>query len=52
MGMSQRVENGKAAKISSKARNEEEEENGRTQTGTKKYGCHFLINTKENADSL
>ncbi|KAK9093447.1 hypothetical protein Syun_028358 [Stephania yunnanensis] len=52
-GMSQRVGKGKAAKIALKPRNEtEEEEMARTQTGTKKCGCPFLINVKENADSL
>ncbi|KAK9104948.1 hypothetical protein Scep_021792 [Stephania cephalantha] len=48
-GMSQRVGKGKAAKISKKSRNDEK---ARTQTGTKKCGCPFLINVKENADSL
>ncbi|KAK9160377.1 hypothetical protein Syun_006718 [Stephania yunnanensis] len=51
-GMSQRVGKGKAKKIASKPRNEEEEETGRTQTGTKKCRCPFLINIEENADSL
>ncbi|KAK9098888.1 hypothetical protein Syun_025933 [Stephania yunnanensis] len=51
-GMSQRVGKGKEEKIASKPRNEEEDETGRTQTGTKKCGCPFLINVKENADSL
>ncbi|KAK9126099.1 hypothetical protein Scep_014945 [Stephania cephalantha] len=50
--MSQRVGKGKAAKIASKPRNEEEEETTRTQTGTKKCGCPFLINVKKNVDSL
>ncbi|KAK9121057.1 hypothetical protein Syun_018674 [Stephania yunnanensis] len=50
--MSQRVGKGKATKISLESRNEEEEEKGRTQIGTKKCGCPFLINIKENADSL
>ncbi|KAK9089150.1 hypothetical protein Scep_028232 [Stephania cephalantha] len=48
-GMSQRVGKGKAAKISKKSRNDEK---ARTQTGTKKCGCPFIINVKENADSL
>ncbi|KAK9112257.1 hypothetical protein Scep_019776 [Stephania cephalantha] len=47
--MSQRVGKGKAAKISKKSRNDEK---ARTQIGMKKCGCHFLINVKENADSL
>ncbi|KAK9151088.1 hypothetical protein Syun_009397 [Stephania yunnanensis] len=50
--MSQRVGKGKTTKIYLKARNDEEEEKARTQTGTKKCGCPFLINVKENADSL
>ncbi|KAK9118616.1 hypothetical protein Scep_016709 [Stephania cephalantha] len=45
-GMSHRVGKGKAAKISKKSRNDEK---ARTQTGTKKCGCPFLINVKENA---
>ncbi|KAK9120262.1 hypothetical protein Scep_018355 [Stephania cephalantha] len=49
--MSQRVGKGKAAKIYLKARNDEEDEKAMTQTGTKKCGCPFLINVKENADS-
>ncbi|KAK9148651.1 hypothetical protein Scep_007408 [Stephania cephalantha] len=48
-GLSQRVGKGKAAKISKKSRNDEK---ARTRTGTKKCGCTFLINVKENADSL
>ncbi|KAK9158173.1 hypothetical protein Scep_004747 [Stephania cephalantha] len=48
-GMSQRVGKGKAAKIYLKPRNDEEEEKARTQTGTKKCECPFLINVKENA---
>ncbi|KAK9140480.1 hypothetical protein Scep_010161 [Stephania cephalantha] len=51
-GMSQRVGKAKAAKLALTPRTEEEEEMGRTQTGTKKCGCHFLINIKENVDSL
>ncbi|KAK9166761.1 hypothetical protein Scep_001952 [Stephania cephalantha] len=50
--MSQRVGKGKAAKIALKPRTEKEEETGMTQTGTKKCGCHVLINIKENVDSL
>ncbi|KAK9094681.1 hypothetical protein Scep_026150 [Stephania cephalantha] len=48
-GMSREGREGKAAKIYLKARNDEEEEKARTQTSTKKCGCPFLINVKENA---
>ncbi|KAK9129042.1 hypothetical protein Syun_017839 [Stephania yunnanensis] len=48
-GLAQRVGKGKAAKILKKSRNDEK---ARTPTGTKKCGCHFLINVKENADFL
>ncbi|KAK9132568.1 hypothetical protein Scep_012096 [Stephania cephalantha] len=48
-GLAQRVWKGKAAKILKKSRNDE---NARTPTGMKKCGCPFLINVKENADSL
>ncbi|KAK9158140.1 hypothetical protein Scep_004714 [Stephania cephalantha] len=51
-GMSQRVGEVKAAKLVFTPRTEEEEETTKTQTGTKKCGCPFLINIKENADSL
>ncbi|KAK9133745.1 hypothetical protein Scep_013273 [Stephania cephalantha] len=50
--MSQRVGKAKAAKLALTPRTEEEEETTRTQTGTKKCRCHFLINIKKNADSL
>ncbi|KAK9135354.1 hypothetical protein Syun_014684 [Stephania yunnanensis] len=48
-GLAQRVGKGKSAKILKKSRNDEK---ARTPTGTKKCGCPFLINVKENADSL
>ncbi|KAK9162758.1 hypothetical protein Syun_003660 [Stephania yunnanensis] len=48
-GLAQRVGKGKAAKILKKSRNDEK---ARTPTSTKKCGCPFLINVKENADSL
>ncbi|KAK9098925.1 hypothetical protein Syun_025970 [Stephania yunnanensis] len=48
-GPTQRVGKGKAAKILKKSRNDEK---AMTQIGTKKCGCSFLINVKENADSL
>ncbi|KAK9157512.1 hypothetical protein Scep_004086 [Stephania cephalantha] len=50
--MSQRVRKAKAAKLALTPRTEEEEETGMTQTGTKKCGCPFLINIKENVDFL
>ncbi|KAK9107035.1 hypothetical protein Syun_023046 [Stephania yunnanensis] len=48
-GLAQRVGKGKAAKILKKSRNDEK---ARTHTSTKKCGCPFQINVKENADSL
>ncbi|KAK9139826.1 hypothetical protein Scep_009507 [Stephania cephalantha] len=48
-GLAQRVGKGKAAKILKKSRNDEK---ARSHTGTKKCGCPFQINVKENADSL
>ncbi|KAK9112316.1 hypothetical protein Scep_019835 [Stephania cephalantha] len=48
-GLAREVGKGKAAKILKKSRNDEK---ARTPTGTKKCGCPFLINVKENADSL
>ncbi|KAK9119094.1 hypothetical protein Scep_017187 [Stephania cephalantha] len=43
-GLAQRVGKGKAAKILKKSRNDEK---ARTPTGTKKCGCHFLINVRK-----
>ncbi|KAK9157286.1 hypothetical protein Scep_003860 [Stephania cephalantha] len=50
--MSQRVRKAKKAKLALTPRTEEEEETGMTQTRTKKCGCPFLINIKENVDYL
>ncbi|KAK9092246.1 hypothetical protein Syun_027157 [Stephania yunnanensis] len=47
--LAQRVGKGKAAKFLKKSRNDEK---ARTHTSTKKCGCPFQINVKENADSL
>ncbi|KAK9163727.1 hypothetical protein Syun_004629 [Stephania yunnanensis] len=48
-GLAQRVGKGKAAKFLKKSRNDEK---ARTHSSTKKCGCPFQINVKENADSL
>ncbi|KAK9106699.1 hypothetical protein Syun_022710 [Stephania yunnanensis] len=48
-GLAQRVGKGKAAKFLKKSRNDEK---ARTHTSTKKCGCPFQINVKENVDSL
>ncbi|KAK9094490.1 hypothetical protein Scep_025959 [Stephania cephalantha] len=48
-GLAQRVGKGKATKFFKKSRNDEK---ARSHTGTKKCGCPFQINVKENADSL
>ncbi|KAK9082393.1 hypothetical protein Syun_031272 [Stephania yunnanensis] len=50
--MLQRVGKTKAAKLALTPRTGDEEENTRTQTGTKKCGRPFLINIKKNVDFL